>query len=40
MCALAKVDMFSFWKKYWPRALVVGKINVIKLLENFCRLVG
>ncbi len=28
MCVLAKVNAFLFWKKYWPRALVVDKINV------------
>jgi hypothetical protein len=32
MCALAKVDAFSFWKKYWPRAPVIGKISVVELL--------
>jgi hypothetical protein len=40
MCALAKVDVLSFWKKYWPRAFVVNKISVVELLEGFCRLVG
>jgi hypothetical protein len=40
MCALAKVDMLSFWKKYRPRALVVNKINAVALLEGFHGLVG
>jgi len=40
MCAFAKVDVFLFWKKYRPRALVVDKINVITLFESFCELVG
>jgi hypothetical protein len=40
MCALAKVDAFSFWKKYRPRALVVDKINAVTLLEGFHKLVG
>jgi hypothetical protein len=40
MCALTKVDALSFWKKYWPRALVVDKINVATLLEGFRKLVG
>jgi hypothetical protein len=40
MCALAKVDVLSFWKKYRPRALVVDKINVVVLLESFHGLVG
>jgi hypothetical protein len=40
MCALAKVDALLFWKKYWPRAPVVSKINVVELLEGFHGLVG
>jgi len=40
MCALSKVDALSFWKKYRPRASVVGKINIIELLEGFRMLVG
>jgi hypothetical protein len=35
MCVLAKVDAFLFWKKYWPKAPIVGKINVAKFLEGF-----
>jgi hypothetical protein len=40
MCALAKVDALSFWKKYRPRSLVVDKISVFALLEGFHGLVG
>jgi hypothetical protein len=40
MCALGKVDMLSFWKKYQPRALVVDKISATTLLEGFRRLVS
>jgi hypothetical protein len=40
MCAFAKVDAFLFWKKYRPRAPVVGKINAVELLEGFRELVG
>ncbi len=40
MCALAKVDVLSFWKKYQPRAPIVDKINVATFLEGFCRLAG
>jgi hypothetical protein len=40
MCTLAKVDVFSFWKKYRPRAHVIDKINVVMLLESFRGLVG
>jgi hypothetical protein len=40
MCALAKVDVLSFWKNYWPRALVVDKISADVLLEGFHGLVG
>jgi hypothetical protein len=40
MCALAKVDMLSFWKKYRPRAPVVDKISATALLEGFRGLVG
>jgi len=40
MYAFTKVDVLSFWKKYWPRAFVVDKINAIVLLEGFCGLVG
>jgi len=40
MCVLTKVDAFSFWKKYWPRALVVDKINAIMFLEGFRGLIG
>jgi hypothetical protein len=39
MCALAKVDAVSFWKKYRPRAPIVDKISVATLLEDFCGLV-
>jgi hypothetical protein len=40
MCVFAKVDALSFWKKYRPRAPVVGKISAAKLLEGFRGLVG
>jgi hypothetical protein len=40
MCALAKVDAFSFWKKYRPRAPIMEKINATMLLEGFRGLVG
>jgi hypothetical protein len=40
MCVLPKVDVFSFWKKYRPRAPVVDKINIATLLEGFHGLVG
>jgi L-rhamnose isomerase len=40
MCKFAKVETLSFWKKYWPRALVVDKISAAMLLEGFCGLVG
>jgi hypothetical protein len=40
MCALAKVDAFLFWKKYWPKAPVVDKISAAMLLEGFRGLVG
>jgi hypothetical protein len=40
MCMLAKVDALLFWKKYWPRALVVDKISATTLLEGFRGLVG
>jgi hypothetical protein len=40
MCAFAKVDALSFWRKYRPRAPVMEKISAITLLEGFCRLVG
>ncbi len=40
MCALAKVDALSFWKKCRPRASVVDKIIAAMLLEGFRRLVG
>jgi hypothetical protein len=40
MCALAKVDVLSLWKKYQPRAFVVNKINAGELLEGFYGLVG
>jgi hypothetical protein len=40
MCMLAKVDALSFWKKYWPRALIVDKINAVTLLEGFHGLAG
>jgi hypothetical protein len=40
MCVFAKVDVLLFWKKHRPRALVVDKINVARLLEGFRRLVG
>jgi hypothetical protein len=40
MCAFAKVDALSFWKKYWPRVPVVDKISAATLLEGFYELVG
>jgi len=40
MCALAKVDVLSFWKKYRPRALIVDKISVVALPKGFYELVG
>jgi hypothetical protein len=40
MCVLAKVDAFSFWKKYQPRAPVVNKISATTLLKGFSGLVG
>ncbi len=40
MCVLTKMDVLSFWKKYWPRAPVVDKINAIACLESFRKLVG
>ncbi len=40
MCAFAKVDVLSFWKKYRPRAPIVDKINAATLLEGFHGLVG
>jgi hypothetical protein len=40
MCALAKVDVLSFWKKYRPRAFVIDKINGAELPECFRGLVG
>jgi len=40
MCTFAKVDALSFWKKYRLRALVVDKISVVTLLEDFCGLIG
>jgi hypothetical protein len=40
MCVLAKLDMLSFWKKYWPKATVVNKISAAALLEGFRGLVG
>jgi hypothetical protein len=40
MCVLAKVDMLSFWKKYWPRAPVMDKISAAMFFESFCRLIG
>jgi hypothetical protein len=33
MCALAKVDALSFWKKYTPRPPIVDKISVTTPLE-------
>jgi hypothetical protein len=33
MCAFAKVDVLSFWKKYRPKALLVNKISVVELRE-------
>jgi len=35
MCALAKVSVLSFWKKYRPTAPVVDKISATMLLEGF-----
>jgi hypothetical protein len=40
MCTLAKVDVLSFWKKYWPRAPVVDKISTTTFLEGFRGLIG
>jgi hypothetical protein len=40
MCTLANVNALSFWKKYWPRALIVDKISVTMLLESFRSLIG
>jgi hypothetical protein len=40
MCTLAKVDAFSFWKKYQPRAPVEDKISAVTLLEGFRGLIG
>jgi hypothetical protein len=40
MCALTKVDVLLFWKKYRPRAPVVDKISVATLLEGFRKLIG
>jgi hypothetical protein len=40
MCALAKVDVFLFWKNYRLRAFVVDKISASTLLEGFRELVG
>jgi hypothetical protein len=40
MCVLVKVDALSFWKKYWPKAPVVDKINAVTFLEGFRELVG
>jgi hypothetical protein len=39
MCALAKVDALSFWKKYQPKAPVMDKISAATLLESFHKLV-
>jgi hypothetical protein len=39
MRALAKVDVFLFWKKYRRRAPVVDKISVATSLEGFYELV-
>ncbi len=40
MCAFTKVDAFSFWKKYQPKAPIMDKINAATLLESFRGLVG
>ncbi len=40
ICALAKVDVLSFWKKYRPMTPIVDKISVVTLLEGFHGLVG
>ncbi len=40
MCMFAKMDALLFWKKYWPRAPVVDKINATMSLEGFRGLVG
>jgi hypothetical protein len=40
MCALGKVDVLSFWKKYRPKAPVVDKISVATFLESFRGLIG
>jgi hypothetical protein len=40
MCAFAKVDAFSFWKKYQRRAPAVDKINAAAVLEGFRELIG
>jgi formate dehydrogenase assembly factor FdhD len=34
MCALAKVDVLLFWKKYQPNAPFVDKISGATLLEG------
>jgi hypothetical protein len=40
MCAFAKVDALSFWKKYWLEAPIVDKISAVTLLEGFCELIN
>jgi hypothetical protein len=40
MCALAKVDALSFWKKYQPKAPVMDKISAGTLFEGFHMLIG
>jgi hypothetical protein len=40
MCVLAKVDAFSFWKRYRLRAPIMDKIRVATLLEGFRGLIG
>jgi hypothetical protein len=40
MCALVKMDVLSFWKKYQLGAPVVDKISATTLLEGFCELIG
>jgi hypothetical protein len=40
MWMFVKVDVLSFWKKYWPRAFVVDKISATMFLEGFYGLTG
>jgi hypothetical protein len=40
MCALAKVDALSIFKKYGLRAPIMEKISATTFLEGFCGLIG